>query len=60
MFRVNQDSLGLLNFELLNLFGVGNERMETNGAGKKVKKERNVEIFFKNCVYTVNRQTNKH
>ena len=28
------------------------ERMETHGAGVKVKKEWNVEIFFKNCVYT--------
>ena len=28
------------------------EGMETNGVGKKVKKERNDEILFKNCVYT--------
>ena len=26
--------------------------METNSAGEKVKKERNDEIFLKNCVYT--------
>ena len=31
------------------------ERMETNGAVEKVKKERNDEIFFKNCVYTQNK-----
>ena len=29
------------------------EGTETNGAGKKVKKERNDEIFFKNCVNNV-------
>ena len=28
------------------------EGMEKNSAGKKVKKERNDEIFFKNYVYT--------
>ena len=28
------------------------ERMETNSADEKVKKEGNVEIVFKNCVYT--------
>ena len=28
------------------------EGMETNSVGEKVKKERNVEIFLKNCVYT--------
>ena len=28
------------------------EGMETHKEGKKVKKERNVEIVFRNCVYT--------
>ena len=30
-------------------FGVG---METHKAGEMVKKERNVELVFKNCLYT--------
>ena len=37
------------------------ERIETNGAGEKVKKRKECQnILQKLCVHTINGQTNKH